>query len=165
MKPSEEAALEIFDKAMETEREGIQFYEGVAAKAQDVKAKEIFQMLAKAERRHISLLESTKEEVRNTYSSHAWRGDFVSDIGREIEVIGRQYIPKSADDVMSASILDAINMGIKVEQDSIDFYSDAKTKVDDPGVANLFNILASSERMHLLFLELERSYITHPRRV
>ena len=164
MKPSEEAALEIFDKAMETEREGIKVYEEAAAKAQDVKAREIFQMLAEAEHRHLSIIELTKEDVRHTYSSHTWKGDFVSEIGKEIEAIGRQYIPKSTDEIVSASALDAINMGIKVEEDSIAFYSDAKAKGIDPGVANLFNILLASERAHLLFLELEKNYITYPRR-
>ncbi|MFC1984573.1 ferritin family protein [Chloroflexota bacterium] len=164
MKPGEEAALEIFDKAMETEREGIKVYEEAAAKAQDVKAREIFQMLAKAECRHLSIIELTKEDVRRTYSSHTWKGDFVSEIGKEIEAIGRQYLPKSTDEIVSASALDAINMGMKVEQDSITFYSNAKTKVTDPGVANLFNILLASERVHLLFLELEKNYVTYPRR-
>ncbi|GAI47455.1 unnamed protein product, partial [marine sediment metagenome] len=56
MKPSEEAALELFDKAMDTEREGIKVYEEAAAKAQDVKAREIFQMIAEAERRHLSII-------------------------------------------------------------------------------------------------------------
>ena len=164
MKPSEEKALELFDKAMETESEGIEVYEEAAAKAQDVKAKEIFQMLAEAERKHLSIIEITKEDARNTYSSYAWKGDFVSEIGKEIEAIGRQYLPKSADEIVSASALDAINTGIKVEQDSIDFYSDAKTKVADLGVANLFNILLASERAHLLLLELERNYVTYPKR-
>ncbi|MBA7701594.1 hypothetical protein ES703_110334 [subsurface metagenome] len=164
MKPSEEKALELFDKAMETESEGIEVYEEAAAKAQDVKAREIFQMLAEAERRHLSIIEITKEDVRHTYSSYTWEGDFVGEIGKEIEAIGRQYLPKSTDEIVAASALDAINMGIKVEQDSIDFYSDAKTKVADPGVANLFNILLASERVHLLFFELEKNYITYPRR-
>ena len=163
MKPSEEKALELFDKAMETESEGIEVYEEAAAKAQDVKAREIFQTLAEAERRHLSLIEGTKKDVGNTYSSHAWKGDFISEIGKEIEAIGRQYIPKSTDEIVSASALDALNIGIKVEQDSIAFYSDAKTKVTNPGVANLFNILLASERMHLLLLELEKNYITYPK--
>ncbi|GAG87825.1 unnamed protein product [marine sediment metagenome] len=121
MKPSEEAALELFDKAMETEIEGIEVYEEAAAKAQDVKAREIFQMLAEAECKHLSIIEITKEEVRRNYSSHAWKGDFVGEIGKEIEAIGRQYLPKSTDEIISASALDALNMGIKVEQDSIAF--------------------------------------------
>ena len=164
MKPSEEKALELLDKAMETEREGIRVYEEAAAKAQDVKAREIFQMLAEAERRHLSLIEGTKKDVGKAYSSHAWKGDFISEIGKELEVIGRQYIPKSTDEVVSASALDSLNIGIKVEQDSIVFYSDAQTKVADPGVAHLFNILLLSERAHLLLLELNKSYITYPRR-
>ena len=164
MKPGEEAALELFSKAMETEREGIKFYEEAAAKAQDVKAREIFQMLAEAERRHLSIIEITKEDVRHTYSSHAWKDDFISEIGGEIEAIGRQYIPKLTDEIASASTLDAINIGIKVEQDSIAFYSDAKTKVTNPEVANLFNILLLSERAHLLLLELNKNYITYPKR-
>jgi len=164
MKPSEEAALELFDKAMETEREGVEVYEEAAAKAQDVKAREIFQMLAEAERRHLSIIEITKEDVRHTYSSYTWKGDFVSEVGKEIEAIGRQYLPKITDEIVSASALDALNRGIKVEQDSIAFYSDAKTKVTNPGVANLFNILLLSERAHLLLLELNETYITYPRR-
>ena len=163
MKPSEEAALELFDKAMETEREGIEVYEEAAAKTQDVKAREIFQMIAAAERRHLNILEITKEEVRHSYSSYTFKGDFVSEVGKEIEVIGRQYLPKLTDEIVSASALDAINASIKMEQDSIAFYSDAKTKVTDLGVANLFGILLASERAHLLLFELEKDYITYPK--
>ncbi len=165
MKQDEQTALEVFDKAMETEREGIRVYEEAAAKAQDSKAREIFEMLANAERRHISVIESAKKDVGHTYSSYTWKDhDFVSDIGKELETIGRQYIPKSTDEIISASELDAVNMGIKVEEASIAFYSGAKATVTDPGVANLFNILLASERVHLLFLELQKSYITFPRR-
>ncbi len=164
MQQDREKALELFDKAMETESEGIKIFEEAAAKARDVKAREIFQMLAEAERRHLSIIEITKEEARRIYSSYTFKGDFISEVGKEIEAIGRQYIPKLTDEIISASVLDAINAGIKVEQDSIDFYSDAKTKVTDPGVANLFNILLLSERAHLLLLELNKNYITYPKR-
>ena len=159
-----EKGLEVFNKAVETESEGIKVFEEAAAKAQDVKAREIFQMLAEAERRHLSIIEITKEDVRHTYSSHTWKGDFISEIGKEIEAIGRQYIPKLTDEVTSASALDALNIGIKVEQDSIAFYSDAKIKAINPGVSNLFNILLLSERAHLLLLELNKNYIIYPRR-
>ena len=165
MQPDREKALELFDKAMETESEGIKVYEETAAKAQDVKAREIFQMLAEAERRHLSLIENTKEAVRNTYTSYVWKGDFISEVGIEIEAIGRQYLPKLTDEIVSANALGAINIGIKVEQDSIAFYSDAKTKIADPGVANLFNLLLTSERVHLFLLELlERDIIIGAKR-
>ncbi len=165
MQPDREKSLELFDKAMETESEGIKVYEEAAAKAQDVKAREIFQMLTEAERDHYSLIENTKESVRNSYSSHAWKGDFILKIGKQIEAIGRQYLPKFTDEIVSASALDAINMGIKVEQDSIAFYYYAKTKVTDPAVFNLYNILLTSESVHLFLLELlQRDIITGAKR-
>jgi len=164
MKPGRETALELFDKAMVTEREGIKVYEEAAAKAQDIKVREIFQMLAEAERKHLSDIEKAKEADRHLYSSHDWKGDFVSEIGKEIEAIGRQYLPKSTDEIVSASALDAINMGIKLEQDSIAFYTDAKTKVTDPGVASLFSSLRTTERVHLFLLELVKDRITSAKR-
>ena len=160
MQSDRDKTLELFEKAMETEREGIEIYEESAAKAQDVKAKEIFQMLAEEERKHLDLIENTREDVKHTYSSHAWKGDFSSEIGKEIEAIGRQYLPKSTDEIVSMSALDAINMGIRVEQESIVFYADARTKVTEPGAANLFNILLTSERVHLFLLELQKDIIT-----
>ena len=164
MQPSRETALEIFDKAMETEREGIKVYEEAAAKVQDVKAREIFQMLAEAERKHLSDIEKIKEDAGYAYSSYAWKGDFVSEIGKEIEAIGRQYLPKSTDEIISASALDAINTGIKVEEDSIAFYSDAKTKLTDPGAATFFGLLLTIERVHLFLFELEKDIITGAKR-
>ncbi len=165
MKPSEEAALELFDKAMETESEGIKVYGEAAAKAQDVKAREIFQMLAEAERRHLNIIGITKEDIRKTYSIHDWKGGFTSEVDKEIEAIGRQHLPKLTDVVVSANALEALNMGIKVEQASIAFYSDDKTKITDPSVASLFNILLRSERAHLSLLELNKNDIVYPKRV
>ena len=154
MQPNREKALELFDKAIETENEGIKFYEEAAAKVQDAKAREIFQRLAKAEHSHVNLIEDAKKDVKDLYSSHIWIGDFAGDIGKEIETIGRQNFPKLKGEIISASALDALNMGIKVEKDSIAFYSNAKAKITAPGVASLFSSLIHFETEHLLFLEL-----------
>jgi len=164
MQPSRETALGIFDKAMETEREGIKVYGEAAAKVQDVKAKEIFRLLAKAEYKHLSDIEKIKEDDRYVYSSYAWKGNFVSEISKEIEAIGRQHLPKPTAEIISASALDAINRGIKLEEDSIAFYSDASTKLTDPGAATLFGILLTTERVHLFLLELEKDIITGVKR-
>ena len=164
MKSSRETELEIFDKAMETESKGIKFYEEAAAKVQDIKARDIFQMLAEGERKHLNDMEKIKENARYAYSSYAWKGDFVSEIGKEIEAIGRQYLPNSTDEIISASALDAINMGIKLEENSIIFYSDARTKLTDPGAASLFGLLLTTERVHLFLLELEKDIITGVKR-
>ncbi len=150
-----EKLLELFDRAMETESEGIKLYEDAAAKVKDTKAKEIFQMLARAEHVHYSFIEDAKESVKKS-STYTWKGDFVSDFGKEIEAMGRQYIPALKNGTLSANALKAIDMGIKVEQDSIAFYSYAKTRVTEPVLFNMYNLLLTSENMHLLFLELAK---------
>jgi len=154
MQPNRQKALELFDKAIETENEGIKFYEEVAAKVQDAKVRELFQTLAKAEHSHVSLIEGAKKDVKDLYSSHIWIGDFAGDIGKEIESIGRQTFPKLNDEIISAGALDALNLGIRVEKDSIAFYSNARDKITAPGVASLFSSLVHFETEHLLFLEL-----------
>ena len=88
------------------------------------------------------------------YSSHVWTGDFIGEIGKEIEAIGRLYLPKLKDEIISVNALDALNLGIQVEQASIAFYSNAKTKITAPGVSTLFSTLCNFETVHLLFLEL-----------
>ena len=155
MKRRTEELLTLFDKAMETESEGIKFYEEAAAKSQDAKARDIFQMLARAEHNHYSFIEDAKESVGKIYS-HDWKGNFISDIAKEIEAIGRQYIPALKTETISANALEAINMGIKLEQDSIAFYSYAKTRVTEPAVFNMYNLLLTAETTHLLFLDLAK---------
>ena len=159
-----EKAVELLDQAMETEREGLKAYEEAASKARDPEAKKIFEMLAEAEREHIRVIQDAKEADKYTYASHDWKGQFVSEIGKEIEAIGRQDIPIATDEAASATALEAINMGIKMEQTSIAFYADAQTKVSDLGVANLFGSLLSTERIHLFLLELRKDIITGARR-
>jgi rubrerythrin len=154
MQPHREEALKLFDKATETENEGIKYYEEAAAKVQDIKAREIFLSLADGERRHVKLIEGAKKDARDMYSSHAWTGDFVGEIGKEIEAIGRLYLPKLKGEIISANALDALNLGIQVEQASIAFYSNAKNKITAPGVSTLFSTLCNFETVHLLFLEL-----------
>ncbi len=164
MEQHDDLTLRILDQAIETEREGIRIYEGAAGVVEDAKAKELFDMLADAERHHILALEETKRDISYFYSSHAWKGDFSSELGDEIEAIGRQYLPRSSDEIVSASALDAIDAGIKVERDSIAFYSDAQSRVTNTGLGYLFKLLTTKERTHLFLLELHRDIISGARR-
>jgi len=157
MQQDTQRLLELLDQALATENEGIKVYEDAAAKSQDDKVKDIFQMLARAERGHYNFIENAKESVVKSRSLRDWRSNAASDIGREIEAIGRQFIPMlNTGIVMSATALDAIDIGIKVEQESIAFYTYAKTRVTEPAAVNMYNLLLASENTHLLFLEMAK---------
>lgn len=119
--------------------------------------RDIFQMLARAERSHYSFIDMAKESVIKSHSFHEWKGNFVSDIGKEIEAIGRQFIPMlNTGIIMSANALEAIDIGIKVEQDSIVFYTYARARVTELAAVNMYNLLLASENTHLLFLEMAK---------
>ncbi|MBN2238490.1 MAG: ferritin family protein [Dehalococcoidales bacterium] len=155
-----EKAMALFDKAMETEAEGLKVYEDAAARVKDPRAKEIFSLLAEAERGHMEQIEKAKNADIAAYSSKEWRGSFVSKLNQEIEDIGRLKIPAISDVVTDdATALDAITMGIKLEKESIEFYDNARKQVSDIGIANLFSTLLSTERIHLFLLENHKDII------
>lgn len=159
-----EKAVALFDKAIETEQEGIKVYTEAAAKVKDTRAKEIFKLLAEAERGHVRQIQNAKAADIETYSSYDWKGSFVTKVNKEIEDIGRLKVPKVTDEVADATALDAINIGIQLEKDAIEFYTNAREQVSDIGVGNLFASILSTERVHLFLLENHKDIITGVRK-
>jgi rubrerythrin len=151
----------ILDKAIETEQEGLRVYEEATAKVKDPEAKEIFELLARAERGHIEMLEEVKASEVATHSNHEWQGNFKAEITREIEKIGRLVVPEIGDKAVDTTALEAINIGIELEKKSIEFYTNAREQVSELGVGNLFGLLISAERTHQFFLEIKRDSIVY----
>lgn len=151
-----EKAAAIFDKALETEKEGLRVYKEAASKVKDPGAKEIFEMLARAEAIHVRQIEEAKGADLSVFAKHDWKGEFKSDIEKDIESIGRLVIPAITDEIADVTALEAIDVGINLEKTSIEFYSNARDTAGDPGIGNFFGSLVGTERMHLLLLEMKK---------
>jgi rubrerythrin len=151
----------ILDKAIETEQEGLKVYEEAIAKVKDPEAKEIFELLARAERGHIEMIEEVKAAEIATYSNHEWQGNFKTEITREIEEIGRLVVPEIGDKAVDATALEAIDIGIELEKKSIEFYTNAREQISELGTGNLFGMLISAERTHQFFLEIKRDSMVY----
>ena len=156
-----EKAATILDKAIETEQEGLRIYEEAAAKVKDPGAKEIFEMLARAERGHIKMIEEVKAADMAVWSTHDWKGNFKDEITQEIEKIGRLVVPEVSDDQVDATALEAIDIGIKLEKEAIEFYTNAREQISEIGAGNFFGMLISTERTHLFFLEMKRDSMVY----
>ena len=154
-------ASAIFDKALETEREGCRIYTEAAAKVKDPGAKEIFEILAKAEAGHIKQIEEAKGADLSIYSSREWKGNFSTELAKEIENIGRLVVPKLTDEVADATALEAVDIGIELEKAGIEFYSNAREQLSDIGAGNFFGSLLATERTHLLLLEMKRDSMVY----
>jgi rubrerythrin len=156
-----EKASAILDKAIETEQEGLRVYKEAAVKVNDPGAKEIFEMLARAERGHIKMIEEVKAADMAVWSTHNWKGNFKEEITQEIEKIGRLVVPEVGDDKADATALEAIDIGIKLEKEAIEFYSNAREQISEIGAGNFFGMLISTERTHLFFLEMKRDSMVY----
>ena len=154
-------ASAIFDKALETEREGLRVYKEAASKVKDEGAKEIFNMLARAEAIHIKQIEEAKGADLSIYSSREWKGNFNAELAKEIENIGRLVVPQITDETVDATALEAIDIGIKLEKAGIEFYSNARDQLSDVGAGNFFGSLLATERTHLLLLEMKRDSMVY----
>ena len=154
-------ASAIFDKALETEKEGLRVYKEAASKVKDAGAKEIFQMLARAEAIHIKQIEEARGADLSIYSSREWKGNFNAELSKEIENIGRLIVPKITDEAVDATALEAIDIGIKLEKAGIEFYSNARDQLSDVGAGNFFGSLLATERTHLLLLEMKRDSMVY----
>ncbi len=151
-----ERSSAILDRAIETEQEGLRVYEEAIAKVKDPEAKEIFEMLAKAERGHIKMIQEVKDADAEVYAKHDWQGNFKTEITEEIERIGRLVVPEVGDKAVDATALEAIDIGLKLEKAAIEFYTHAREQVSEIGAGNLFGMLISAERTHMFFLEMKR---------
>src|SRR4030042_6879943 len=156
-----ERASSILDKAIETEQEGLKVYEEAAVIVKDPEAKEIFEILARAERGHIKMIEEVKAGDTAVYSKHEWKGNFKTEITQEIEKIGRLVVPEVANKAVDTTALEAIDIGIKLEKVSIEFYTNAREQISEIGAGNLFGMLISAERTHLFFLEMKRDSMVY----
>lgn len=156
-----EKASVILDKAIETEQEGLKVYEEAITKVKDPQAKEIFEMLARAERGHIKMIEEVKAADIAVWAHHDWKGNFKEEITQEIEKIGRLVVPEVGDKAVDASALEAIDFGLKLEKAAIEFYTNAREQISEIGVGNLFGMLISAERTHLFFLEIKRDAMVY----
>ena len=61
---SGEERMDIYEAALNMERDGFTFYSGAAGKARDEQAKKLYEFLASEERRHFELIQDTRDFLK-----------------------------------------------------------------------------------------------------
>ena len=97
----------------------------------------------------------------SVFASREWKGSFKAELEKDIASIGRLVVPAVTDEMADITALEAVDVGIKLEKDSIEFYSNARDQVSDPGAGNFFGSLLATERTHLLLLEMKRDSLVY----
>lgn len=141
-------AKDVLMLAIKLEKGSFDFYMGAKDKAGSLKAKDTFQMLAKAEDRHMQRLyeravgllgegalpplETLKRDLKVSYMEG----------GIEISPALARIENEFADE------MEALEMALEKEYMSFDFYKRASTLVDNQDAGRLLHELASEERGH-----------------
>ena len=138
--------LAIISQAVLNEVEGYEFYKMASNQANTDGTKEAFMELAKEELKHADYL-------RKLWRKLSDGGDIniksIAEAGIEIPS-PNIYNWDKVDKSFTSVAMSIFGIGIQMEQSSIKFYEDAKTKVKSQVSMDLFNILINWEKVHLL---------------
>lgn len=143
-------AVEVIEMAKDIEKRGRDFYKNQAEKAQDRELKELFERLAEDELDHYNLFEklgkvvkkNTKKEIEYVYDP---------EVSAYLEAIVEFTIFPAEEGVEISDIVDALQIAIYAEKDSILFYNEM-LEHNDEQTAVILKKLIKEEKQHLLDL-------------
>ena len=143
------SAGEIVEMGIQIEKNGRDFYNGVAEKSTQDRTAKIFKFLAREEEKHITAFQNILEKVEKYEPPESYSGEYFA----YMNALAGEHIftQKDKGKQESAKILDdkqAIDLGIKFEQDSIVFYEGMKKVVPEYG-QKIIDELIGQEQSHL----------------
>lgn len=151
-----ESALLALDVAIQTEKDGREFYKRAAKNTADPGGKVLFTSLADDELEHLGLLESQREAVAK--EGH-WQPGLATDRrDRPARVEGAPLFARAAlAEKVNAytSDLSALRMAFLIEKDAVAFYTKAAAKTKDPAGKEVYERLVEMEKEHQRILEEE----------
>jgi rubrerythrin len=151
-----EGALVALNIAIQTEKDGHEFYLGAAKKTHDPQGKVLFGSLAADEIEHLRLLEDQKEALTR---EQRWLPS--SEPGGEAQPTRFEGAPIFSRGALAQDInaytseLSALRMAYLMEKDAVAFYSKAASETDDPDGKAMYQYLVEMEKEHQQILEQE----------
>ena len=140
---------ELINIAIGIERRGIAFYDIMTRSTDNATAREVFQYLVDMEREHVRIFEGMLKEADKYQPSETYPGEYAAYL---------QALVESAiftDDVLTSEIatrtdsdIEAMELAINAEKDSILFYYEMKEIMPRPAQPAVNRIIAE-EKSHL----------------
>jgi rubrerythrin len=151
----ENITLEILKQAILLERRGKAFYQKVAEHTENKAIRDVFEMMAEEEQKHITTLseqfKSYRQEKKFIPGGHNY-----TDIGS----IASKVLTREIKDKISAAGFEAaaISAAISMEERAIKLYSESAKTTSDPEAKALYEWLSRWEREHLgLLLDIDKA--------
>ena len=147
--------MDIFDFAMNMEKEGEQYYRQLSREADEEGLKRIFSMLADAEVKHYTTLRTMKQGADNP----GMAGDAVlngaKNVFQQMKDSGKVF-------QFDASQPDTYRKALDIEKKSVKFYADKSKATQITGHQKIFTQLAREEQKHQRLIENIIELVTRP---
>lgn len=151
----ENITLDILKQAILLERRGKAFYQKVAEHTENKAIRDVFEMMAEEEQKHITTLseqfKSYRQEKKFIPGGHNYT---------DISGVASKVLTREIKDNISAAGFEAaaISAAISMEECAIKLYSESAETTSDPEAKALYDWLSRWEREHLnLLLDIDKS--------
>lgn len=146
--------MEIFDFAMQMEKDGEQYFRELAESCGDRGLANILTMLADTEITHYNILKEMKEKVSPDLPETQLLAD-----AKNIFVQMKEENQKFN---FSSSQADLYTKAKEIEKKAEAFYLEKAEEMEDPAQKELFKRLAAEERQHYLLFENIADFVSAP---
>lgn len=162
METASDAALKMLSAALEKEEKGREFYVNAADKCSNPLSKDLFRMLVTEEGIHIKRIKGIFASLSAGNSrSEEWKP--VPSENEDLHALVKSRIAQLGPKVSSDSTdLEAIDVGIEMEQGAIDFYEQQAKKTTDSLEKSFITMMLAEERNHFAALRDLKLFFTDP---
>ena len=147
--------MNVFDFAIKMELQGKAIYENLAASTKFPGLKTIFSGLAADEQKHLEIFRALKE-------GNAWIMTDSVMIEKAKSVFSEMLADKDRLIELHED-LDAYQVGLKIEADSVKLYEDMAKKEQEPELVQLYLKIANEEKKHFNVIENICDFLMRPK--
>jgi rubrerythrin len=158
------SASEILDIAMGIEKNGAAFYQAMSQKTDNNDTRALYEYLMSEEKKHLTTFQNMKGSAGKYHSPESYPGEYMQYLKSLIdstiftdEIRAKETAAKTTDE------LEALDIGIQAEKDSILFYSEIQNIVTESDRHVVYEII-NEEKAHLRQLSELKEIVKKSRR-
>jgi len=158
----QDRSLQMLSEALELEKKGKAFYKEAISTCQNDLGREIFTMLMKEEGQHMDRILTIYNSLKQ---GQTWSEDWKSIMSdhKNLKPLFREMASKQRSKIsVNTSDLDALDLGIYLETQSIAFYKKALLKAQDSIERDFIKQMIAEENSHHSILSDMKMYLADP---
>ena len=141
--------------ALDLERRGAAYYEGLARETRQPLVRELFTMLAEEEREHLGLFQAMADDPAFRPDLPAQRENLETKVSRIFDRLGDSAR-------LAADKVDGLEAALRMEQESYDLYRQEARAAKDDGLRRFFEAVMTQELAHFEAIDNVLAYLKDP---